>query len=91
MRWILKSIKSDDVLMLQVEIFNVLNASKIGGKLQWTKEMGYEYNSFGLIDKLPSSIEIPSAKLSRLIKEKDVENKYAAYLSSLTELDFAAA
>ena len=53
--------------------------------------MGHEYCTFGLIDKLPSSIEIPSAKLSRLIKEKDEENKYASYLSSLTELDCAAA
>ena len=91
LRWIIKKIKSDDTLMLQVEIFNVLNASKICGKLQWTKEMGHEYCTFGLIDKLPSSIEIPSAKLSRLIKEKDEENKYASYLSSLTELDCAAA
>jgi hypothetical protein len=91
LRWIVKSIKFDDMLMLQVEIFNVLNASKICGKLQWSKEMGHEYCTFGLIDKLPTSIEIPSAKLSRLIKEKDEENKYAAYLSSLTELDCAAA
>ena len=91
LRWILKHIKSDDMLMLQAEIFNVLNASNICGKLKWSKAMGHEYCTFGLIDKLPTSIEIPSAKLSRLIKEKDEENKYAAYLSSLTELDCAAA
>ena len=90
-REILISIKSDEIIMLQVEIFNVLNASKIGGKLHWNKERGHEYSTSGLLDKLPLTIEIPSAKLSRLLKEKDEENKYAVYLSSLTELDCAAA